>query len=57
MNTCIMHLAEECVFRQDKLKTVVDICFLLGSYIDRRKILDELAIACQDYRSLVKVIF
>jgi len=32
-----------CVWSQDKLKAIADICFLLGSYVDLRKIQDEFA--------------
>ena len=46
---------------RDNLKTMADICFLIGSYVDWRKILDEFA--CQGRsrfsvgsRSLSKVI-
>jgi len=51
----MMHLVEVlclcvcvCVGLHDNLKTIADICFLLGSYVDQRKIWDEFA--CQDHR-------
>jgi len=49
MNTCIYtsHLIEVCV--RDNMKTIADICSLLGSYVDWRKIWAEFA--CQGYIS------
>ena len=54
MNT-MTHLIEVCVcvylfvFPHDRLKTIADICFLLDSYLDWRKISDKFA--CHDHRS------
>ena len=39
-----------CVCVHDDLETIADICFLLGSYVDWRNILDEFA--CQGHRSV-----
>ena len=44
-----------CVSLHDKLKTVADICFLLGSYVDWRNIWDELT--CQGHRSWSRSFF
>ena len=37
-----------CICPRDNLKTITDICFLTGSYVDWIKILDEFA--CQGHK-------
>jgi len=44
-----------CVCVHDDLETIADICFLLGSYVDWRNILDEFA--CQGHRSVSRSFF